>query len=138
MSYSKIKSANLCKTIYDIINYSTSICPFESGKCGIEGKKLQKFEYLENVKGFFDEMTFFIVFEGLSFDQKIKACKVLPVPKGCLLIAKTFLVSMVSAIERFNCSLKTNLVFKKSRSNLLAHSLQILQKRQDIKYVLQN
>ena len=69
MSYSKIKSANLCETIYDIINYSTSICPFESGKCGKEGKKLQKFEYLENVKGFFDEITFFIVFEGLSFDQ---------------------------------------------------------------------
>ena len=72
MSYSKIKSANLCKTIYDIINYSTSICPFESGKCEKEGKKSQKFEYLENVKGFFDEITFFIVFEGLSFDQKIK------------------------------------------------------------------
>ena len=72
MSYSKIKSANLCETIYDIINYSTSICPFESGKCGKEGKKLQKFEYLENVKGFFDEITFFIVFEGLSFDQYIK------------------------------------------------------------------
>ena len=69
MSYSKIKSANLCKTIYDTINYSTSICPFGSGKCGKEGKKLQKFEYLENVKSFFDEITFFIVFEGLSFDQ---------------------------------------------------------------------
>ena len=72
MSYSKIKSANLCKTIYDIINYSTSICPFESGKCGKEGKKLQKFEYLWNVQGFFDEITFFIVFEGLPFDEKIK------------------------------------------------------------------
>ena len=32
----------------DIINYSTSICPFESGKCEKEGQKLQKFEYLEN------------------------------------------------------------------------------------------
>ena len=72
MSYSKIKSANLCKTIYDIINYSTTICPFESGKCEKEGKKLQKFEYLENVQGFFDEITFFIVFEGLPFDEKIK------------------------------------------------------------------
>ena len=40
----------------DIINYSTSICPFESGKCGKEGKKLQKFEYLENKKSFFDEI----------------------------------------------------------------------------------
>ena len=41
---------------YDIINYSTSICPFESGKFGKEGKKLQKFEYLENEKSFLDEI----------------------------------------------------------------------------------
>ena len=40
----------------DIINYSTSICPFESGKCGKKGKKLQKFEYLENEKSFLDEI----------------------------------------------------------------------------------
>ena len=33
----KIKSANLYKPVHDIINYSTSICPFESGKCGNEG-----------------------------------------------------------------------------------------------------
>ena len=45
-------------------NYSTSICPFGSGKCGKEGKKLQKFEYLENEKS--------IRFEGLSFREKIK------------------------------------------------------------------
>ena len=51
----KITSAHLCKSIYDI-NYSTSICPFESGKCGKEGKKLQKFEYLENEKSFLDEI----------------------------------------------------------------------------------
>ena len=42
--------------IHDIINYSTSICPFESRKCGKEGKKLQQFEYLENEKRFFDEI----------------------------------------------------------------------------------
>ena len=47
----KIISANLRKSIYDI-NYSTSIFPFESGKCGKEGRKLQKFEYLENKKSF--------------------------------------------------------------------------------------
>ena len=35
---------------------STSICPFESEKCGKEGKKLQKIEYLENEKSFFDEI----------------------------------------------------------------------------------
>ena len=51
----KITSANLCKPIHDI-NYSTSICPFESGKCGKEGKKLQKLEYLENEKSFLDEI----------------------------------------------------------------------------------
>ena len=51
----------------------TSICPFESGKCGKEGKKSQKFEHLENEKSFLDEIkTFFIVFKGLSFGEKIK------------------------------------------------------------------
>ena len=52
----KIKFANLGKAIPDIINYSTSICPFLSGKCGKEGKKLQKFEYLKNEKSFLDEI----------------------------------------------------------------------------------
>ena len=52
----KIISANLCKPIHDIINYSTSICSFESGKCRKEGKKIQKFEYLENKKSFLDEI----------------------------------------------------------------------------------
>ena len=56
LSYSKTTSANLCKPIHDIMNYSISICPFESGKCGKEGKKLQKFEYLENEKSFLDEI----------------------------------------------------------------------------------
>ena len=43
-------------SIHDIINYSTSICPFESEKCGKEGKKSQKLEYLENEKSFLDEI----------------------------------------------------------------------------------
>ena len=47
---------NLCKSIHDIINYSSSIRPFESGNCGKEGGKLQKFEYLENEKSFLDEI----------------------------------------------------------------------------------
>ena len=42
-----ITPANLCKPIHEIINYSTSICPFESGTCWKEEEKLQKFEYLE-------------------------------------------------------------------------------------------
>ena len=50
---SNITSANLCKTMHDI-NYSTSICPFESGKSGKEEEKIQKFEYLENKKSFLD------------------------------------------------------------------------------------
>ena len=70
---SKITSANLCEPIHDIINYSTSICPFESGKHQKEGKKLKIFEYLEKEKSFFDEKKFFfIVFEGLLFREKIK------------------------------------------------------------------
>ena len=52
----KIASANLCKSIHDIINYSTSICSFISEKCGEEGKKLQKIEYLENKKTCLDEI----------------------------------------------------------------------------------
>ena len=52
----KITSANLCKPIHDIINYSTSIWPFEFGKCGKEGKKLQKFEYPETENSFLDEI----------------------------------------------------------------------------------
>ena len=42
--------------IHDIINYFTSICPLECEKCGKEGEKLQKFEYLGNYKSFFDEI----------------------------------------------------------------------------------
>ena len=54
--FHKITSANLCKSIHDIINYSISICPFESGKCGKEGKKSKQFEYLENEKSFLGEI----------------------------------------------------------------------------------
>ena len=49
----KIKSVNLCKPIYDIINYSTSICPSESGKWK-RREKITKFEYLKNEKSFLD------------------------------------------------------------------------------------
>ena len=51
----KIASVNLCKSIHDMIKYST-FCPFESGKCGKEGKKLQKIEYLKSEKSFLDEI----------------------------------------------------------------------------------
>ena len=58
----KITSANLCKPVHDIINYSTAICPVEPGKCGKEGKKLQKLEYLESEKSFLDEKKYFPYF----------------------------------------------------------------------------
>ena len=32
------------------------MCPFESGDCGKEGKKLQKLEYLKNEKSCLDEI----------------------------------------------------------------------------------
>ena len=44
------------QVIYDIMNYSTFTCPAGSGKCGKEGEKLQKFEYLRNEKSFLDEI----------------------------------------------------------------------------------
>ena len=50
------RPASFCKPIHYIINYSTSICPFESGKSGKEEEKLQKFKDLENKKSFSDEM----------------------------------------------------------------------------------
>ena len=34
----KSTSGNLCKPIYDVINYSTFICPFESEKCWFDEK----------------------------------------------------------------------------------------------------
>ena len=59
--------------IININWYSISICFFGSGKSGKEEEKIQKFEYLENEKSCLDEIkTFFTVFEGLSFGEKIK------------------------------------------------------------------
>ena len=42
--------------MHDIINYSTSACPFESGNSGKEEEKIQKSEYLENRKSILDEI----------------------------------------------------------------------------------
>ena len=42
--------------MYDIINYSTSICPFESGKSGKEEEKIQEIKYFENEEDFLDEI----------------------------------------------------------------------------------
>ena len=70
---SKITSANLCKSVHDIINYSTSICPFESRKCGKEGKKSQNFEYLVNENSFLDEIkNIFQFLKGYHLVKKQK------------------------------------------------------------------
>ena len=59
--------------MHDIINYTTSICPFESGKSGEEEEKIPKYEYLKKEKSFSDEKKkHFSIFEGLSFGEKIK------------------------------------------------------------------
>ena len=56
-----------------IPNYSTSICPFKSGKYGKEGKKLRKFEYFKNEESLSDEIkNIFHSFDRLSFGEKIK------------------------------------------------------------------
>ena len=57
--------------MHDVINYATSISPFESGKSGKEQEKIQKFEYLENENSFLDEIkTFSTLFDWLSFGEK--------------------------------------------------------------------
>ena len=68
----KTTSANLCKPNYDIINYSTSICPSASVNCGEEGKKLQKFEYLRNEKSLLDEIknTFHSFWRAIIWSKK--------------------------------------------------------------------
>ena len=69
-----ITSANLCKPINGIINYSISICSFESEKCGQEQKKNKHLNISRMKRAF--SMNFisfyFIVFEELSFGEKIK------------------------------------------------------------------
>ena len=54
-------------------NYLTSICPFESRKCGKEEEKLQTFEYLENENSFSDEIkNIFHSFWRVTCGEKIK------------------------------------------------------------------
>ena len=64
----KVTSANLCKTIHDIINYSTSICPFEFDSVKRKEKNYKKL----NISRTKINNMFFIVFEGLSIDEKNK------------------------------------------------------------------
>ena len=64
--------------MHDIINYSTSICPFESGKSGKEEEKIQKFEYLENEKSFLDEIKniFQSFWRAIIWKKNIKLIKI--------------------------------------------------------------
>ena len=56
--------------MHGIINYSPSICRFESGKGENEEEKIQTFEYLENEKNFLDEIKkHFSQFELLFFQK---------------------------------------------------------------------
>ena len=69
----KITPSNLCKPMNDIINYSTSICPFESGKNGKEAEKNTKIWISRERKELFRwNKKHFSVFDGLSFGEKIK------------------------------------------------------------------
>ena len=69
----KITSWNLCKPISDIINYSTCICPFESGQCGKEGKNYKNMNISKTKRAFKKKKkTFFIGFEGLTLHENIK------------------------------------------------------------------
>ena len=43
-------------TINDLKNYSTSICPFKSGKRRKQGKNLHKFQYHEWGKSFLEKI----------------------------------------------------------------------------------
>ena len=49
--------------------FSTSICPFVSGKCGKEEEKLQKFEYLEKEKSFLDKIKniFYSIWRAITW-----------------------------------------------------------------------
>ena len=59
-------STNLCKPIHDIINYSTFICSFVSGKCE-KGKNYKNLNTLRTKRDFqMKQKALFIVFEGLS------------------------------------------------------------------------
>ena len=73
----KIKFANLCKPIHDIISYSTSIWSFESRKCGKEEKKLQRSQYLEREKNFLEEiknisLMGYHLMKKQNFDKKLR------------------------------------------------------------------
>ena len=68
----KITSANLCKSIHDIINYSTSICPFISEVWKGKEKITKNWISQEREELFRWNKRYFSGFKGLSFGEKIK------------------------------------------------------------------
>ena len=96
----KIALVNLCKSIHDIINYSTLSCPFESGKCEKEWKKIQKFEYPEIKKSFFEKIKkhFLSFLKGYHLVKKNN--KKLIKNSDCWLLAKLhFLLQVYLALS---------------------------------------
>ena len=67
LSFPKIRSANLCKPIHYIVNYSTFICPFESGKCGKARKNYKILNISRTKKAFFNEIknTFYNLWRAI-------------------------------------------------------------------------
>ena len=67
LSFPKIRSANLCKPIHYIINYSTFMCPFESGKRGKERKNYKILNISRTKKAFFNEIknTFYNLWRAI-------------------------------------------------------------------------
>ena len=65
----KIASANLRKSIHDIINYSTSSCPFESGKCGKVGKNHKNLNILR-IKNIWNKKHFSKFVKGYHLVKK--------------------------------------------------------------------
>ena len=117
----KITSANLCKPINDIINYSISIFSLKSGNCGKERKKLQSFEYLEKEKSFFDKIknNFYNFWRAIIWwkNKKLKKIYIFitnPVSKKIFLITCTILIESISGnVSKFkkNSNMTTNQYF---------------------------
>ena len=55
-------------------NSSNFICTVESGECGKERKKYKNLNILRTKRAFqMKQKAFFVVFEGLSFGEKMKS-----------------------------------------------------------------
>ena len=72
LSHSKNYTCKFMQTNSWHHKLSTSICSFESGNCRKEEEKLQRFEYLEVEKSFFDQIKIIHSFwRAIPFGEKI-------------------------------------------------------------------